>query len=695
MKKRLLSFITVSALISNIFLSGSFTVKTTQFHAVGISDSTITALENNESYIPRHTFVGAPEQSSKLKGTQVLPEYYSSADLGYTSGVDNQLTTDICWAFTHNELLEINLAKKYGIKYDFSEQTMKFETSNITSPSLGYMRYPNGSGNELFSTAYLARIGSTLESEEPFTLSEERTVSSDSLTRIGTLKEVPFYGFGINENNEFNANAVNTMKSLILEYGAVGSALFYYSSPLYESEDRTNYYYDREYSNYYVTDHSPNHSVTVIGWDDNYSADNFVHKPQGDGAFIVKNSWGLYHGNSTTDCVYVSYYDRHITNEIFATDYETDSTLYDNIYQYDPLGWVQNLAASSSERTICVTRFVADSPDETVSAVSTYITEAGMAARVMINTSGDFKNEDSYQLVYERTFDSAGYYVMPITPVKLSSNEYYVAIEFFSNNEFTQFAIQSNVRRLVDNSVNLPGTCFIGTSFKSLDTIESVCDSINAQAQNTSDKIYNPMLCIKSFTKSGESDSLENISAFSDMENTRWYAKAVDYAVGAKLFSGVSSTTFEPQTQMTRAMFVKVLANLSNIDPNEYTEISFSDVEKGRWYTSAVDWAVKKGIVKGITENTFEPYESITRQQMCVMIIRYANSLGILFENASDGFIFEDDSEIQSYAREAVYTCRKYGIISGMTETTFDPKSGATRAQVAKLFMNFCQKYIF
>lgn len=672
MKKRITSFIIIAALSLNLFLSAGFTAGTPVY---------------GTGYTVLDLSVGAPVSKSTLKGESSFPEYYSSKDLGYTSGVDNQQSSDTCWAFTHNELIEINLAKKYGIKYDFSEQAMKFETSNITNPLYGYMRNPNGAGNEFFSTAYLARTGSVLERDEPFSLSEERTAKENSLARFGRLVSVPMYEFGVNYTNIYNSDAINTIKSLVMKYGAAGSSLFYDQGNTYQQPERINYYYNGIES-------TANHAVTIVGWDDNYSASNFKKTPAGNGAFIVKNSWGLYHNNNTSDYVYVSYYDKHITNQIFATEYEIENNLYDNIYQYDPLGMSRMLAVQQSS-AVFVTRFVADRADETVTAVSTYITQPDLSLKIMISTSGDFRNRDNYKTVYEGTFDTSGYYVLPITPTKLSGNEYYIAVELNSQYGYAPFAIQSNERRLIDNSICIPNTCYIGGSFSELATLEAVCDAFNNQTVLPSEKINNPMLCIKAFTSSSDSQNFYNIGAYTDVQDYRWYAKAVDYAVGAGLFAGVSSTEFEPSTQMTRAMFVKVLANLTNVDLSGYTGVSFDDIEKNRWYAAAVEWAAKNDIVNGMTENKFMPYENVTRQQMCVMLMRYAKYIGLAFEEATDGFVFADDNMIQDYARTAVYTCRKYGIINGMTDITFEPRSFAQRSQVANMFMNFCQKYIY
>lgn len=682
MKKRAICVILISVLLLNALCSYGFALGISDF----ISDNSVNIDASNYTVLPAQAIT--PKTAAANKGLNSFPAYYSSKDLGYTSGVDNQESTDVCWAFTHNELIEVNLAKKYGEKYDLSEEAMKFETSNITNPLYGYMRNPNSSGNELMSTAYLARGGSVLEQDEPFTTNQERTVNPDQLERYGRLVSVPMYEFGINSQNTYNSTAVDSIKSLVMQYGAAGSSLFYDQSTIYQPDDRTNYYYDG-------IENAPNHAVTIVGWDDNYSASNFKQTPDGNGAFIVKNSWGLYHNNNTSDYVYVSYYDKHITNQIFATDYEMDESLYDNIYQYDPLGWSQSLALSSQDGVFCVTRFVADRPDETVSAVSTYIVMPGITAKVYINTSGDIDDPDSYKVIHEQYFDTAGYYVMPVTPTMLSGNEYYIAIELASDTDQVPFAIQSDVRRIIDNAVCMQNTCFLGTSLSELAPLEDVCDILNSQTVVENNKIYNPMLCIKAFTKSSGMQTYENIGAYTDVQDTRWYAQAVDYAVGAKLFAGVTETTFEPSTQMTRAMFVRVLANLTNVNLSLYEGSIFDDVQPTQWFAPAIQWAVQCGVVDGMTPDTFEPNLSVSRQQMCVMILRYAQYLGFDFQPADDDFVFDDDSSIQSYARDAIYTCYKYGIIDGMTETTFEPRSGATRAQVANLFKNFCQQYIY
>ena len=115
---------------------------------------------------------------------------------------------------------------------------------------------------------------------------------------------------------------------------------------------------------------------------------------------------------------------------------------------------------------------------------------------------------------------------------------------------------------------------------------------------------------------------------FVDVKPGTWYKAGVDYVVTHGLFSGMSEYMFEPDTAMTRAMFVSVLARMDgDKTPNTITT-KFIDVPSGRWYTGAVKWASDNGVVFGVTENSFDPTASITREQMCAIIIRYVTFKG-------------------------------------------------------------------
>lgn len=184
-------------------------------------------------------------------------------------------------------------------------------------------------------------------------------------------------------------------------------------------------------------------------------------------------------------------------------------------------------------------------------------------------------------------------------------------------------------------------------------------------------------------------------SGFSDVPSGRWYTEYVNYVAENKLMNGIGENMFAPLDTLTRAMFVQILANIAGVDTTDRSVTTkFSDVPSGKWYTPAVMWASENEIVNGMTESTFEPQGNIQRQQLCVMLARFAKVYGIELGCSVEKVVFSDDNLIQSYARDAVYACQQAGIISGMTSDTFAPRDNATRAQIAKIMTVFHRDFM-
>ena len=193
-----------------------------------------------------------------------------------------------------------------------------------------------------------------------------------------------------------------------------------------------------------------------------------------------------------------------------------------------------------------------------------------------------------------------------------------------------------------------------------------------------------------------EKTLIDSSSKFIDVPSKAWYKKFVDYSVTYGIFTGTSSNTFSPNTDMTRAQFVQVFANISGVDTsNKNVNSGFSDVPKGKWYTAAVTWAAKNGIVSGVGDGKFDPDAKVTREQMCVMIVNYIENYQKRTLNVTaNASTFADDKNISKWAKTAVYKCAKAGLVSGVGDGKFDPKASATRAQGATIFTNFFKEYM-
>lgn len=187
------------------------------------------------------------------------------------------------------------------------------------------------------------------------------------------------------------------------------------------------------------------------------------------------------------------------------------------------------------------------------------------------------------------------------------------------------------------------------------------------------------------------------VNPFEDVKESDWFYLSVKYANQNGLLKGTGDTTFEPNTSMNRAMFCRVLANLEGVDnENNVTVDAFSDVLSGMWYTKAVKWAAEAGIVSGYPGGVFLPTESITRQEMCLMLANYAEYLGIyedLKAKEDNGVVFADAKAIANWASEAVTVMKNNGYIVGKPidgAYEFQPQATATRAEVAIIFRAFC-----
>ncbi len=175
---------------------------------------------------------------------------------------------------------------------------------------------------------------------------------------------------------------------------------------------------------------------------------------------------------------------------------------------------------------------------------------------------------------------------------------------------------------------------------------------------------------------------------FTDVTTDDWFYNEVAFAVTNELFNGTSETTFEPDTAMTRAMFVTVLYRLEG-KPAVTAENAFTDVEDGKWYTNAVIWASANGIVEGYDDGNFGTNDKVTREQMAKMLYSYAEYKGYDVTAAADLAIYGDTDEISDWALTAMTWANAEGYITGRTETTLVPLGNATRAEVATIFMRF------
>lgn len=178
---------------------------------------------------------------------------------------------------------------------------------------------------------------------------------------------------------------------------------------------------------------------------------------------------------------------------------------------------------------------------------------------------------------------------------------------------------------------------------------------------------------------------------FTDVPEDAWFRPYVETAFKNGYLKGVTETEFAPEARFTRAMFVTVLHRMS--EEAEEGENPFSDVSDDAYYKNAVAWAYKNGIVAGLSETVFGPEDVITREQMAVMLLRYAEFKGydVSVGENTNILSYEDFDEIHEYAIAAMQYAVGSGLIVGKTEKTLAPLEKSTRAEAATIFVRFAE----
>jgi len=174
---------------------------------------------------------------------------------------------------------------------------------------------------------------------------------------------------------------------------------------------------------------------------------------------------------------------------------------------------------------------------------------------------------------------------------------------------------------------------------------------------------------------------------FTDVNTSLWYHKAVDYAITNSLMSGVGENTFSPNANLSRAMLAQILYNLAG-RPAAAGASDFNDVAEGMWYTNAIAWAAENGVVSGLGSGKFGPNDNITREQLAVMLYRYAGSPAA--GGSLDGFA--DAGKVSGYAQNGLVWATSNGVMSGKGGGMLDPQGLATRAEVAQMLYNYLNK---
>ena len=213
-------------------------------------------------------------------------------------------------------------------------------------------------------------------------------------------------------------------------------------------------------------------------------------------------------------------------------------------------------------------------------------------------------------------------------------------------------------------------------------------------ATETGIKTYTCTRCSATKTETIPAGSCPS-AGFTDVPGEgNWAHAGIDYCVASGLMSGVGGNLFAPKMTTTRAQIVQILYNLEG-EPKVSGTMPFTDLTQN-WYKDAVLWAYQTGVVSGTSATTFAPDLPVTREQIAVILMGYAEKvLGVTRTwTPADLSVYPDAGSVSDWAKDALADAVTLGLISGASndgQTLLEPQDSATREQVATILMAFCK----
>ncbi len=494
--------------------------------------------------------------------------------------VENQGSTSECWAFSVLKSFETNIALSNGVTEipDFSERHMDYATSRTFLNGInekGINREVGQGGLLIAGLSYLSNgQGAVLEDEMPFEDNEQKINLEDinkPVDRVvgdyvylptihktyeknsdGSTLSVKYLKPDGSEYSESELRATrNIIKEHIVKYGAIATMTGGTFSEFYSNKSSI---FESESYNCNDTSKIRDHAITIVGWDDNYSRNNFPEeiRPSSDGAYIVLNTYG--ENSFKNGYIYISYEDYFVEQEIYGIN-STSYVDYDNIYQHDFFGGIYEIGIPSTNEGYYGVTYNRNSDNSEI------LKSVGV-------TLADYANIDIYVNPYDNTFDNdklikvatteeylePGYHKINITPVQLNSSNFSIVVKQVSENKDFFFEIEANVPDTVYNLVSSDNKSFVSTDGNVWTNISNL--DVRGVDMKKAD------VCIKAFTTNVDSEE-------TDKEIT-----SNEYKIDDNYIMNIpQETTISTLLDNLNTEFTKTVLTSENIEVSQNTEI--------------------------------------------------------------------------------------------------------------------------
>ncbi len=370
-----------------------------------------------------------------------LPSSYNSKNLGYISEAKNQQGNGTCWAFSAMTTVKAN-AKKNGMQfYDFSEAHLIYGTvSGGYSDNTGKLHKFNNGNNldggqlQFAATYFFNNEGMLLESEYPYP-STYQAITSSQYPKGRDYLTVKTWNKYFNSTSSYIAcgsNDITTIKQAIMENGAAQAAMYFDNSNFKSGFNNREYYLAK----YRSIDDTPNHAVTIIGWDDNISKSNFNGATR-DGAWIIQNSYGATWSND--GLFYVSYDDQLICSDVAFYSGVT-STKFDKTYKTSDLIGIDTYVANNLDQSVYVaSRINMNSTNGEVVKRVSFPVYINQEYKVYLSKSTDLNNKTNWNLLGSGSSSLIGVDSIDLNKEIVVNSDFYIIVEYLANSNKKAF----------------------------------------------------------------------------------------------------------------------------------------------------------------------------------------------------------------------------------------------------------------
>ena len=602
------------------------------------------------------TKITNPFRLGRLLGSSIQTRYSLKDIIPENMIIKNQLSTEICWAFSSLASLETNLAlqdyknNRNAVVYDFSERHMDYATTNLflngETNEYGFNRKPGSTGVIGIPISYLTNgLGAIAEEEMEFQdnvdlIDISEIQNKNVITQVNDIITFPSY-----TKTDDKTQIIKQMKEHIMNYGGI-------SASINATANKNGAVYCSNSYTYKI-----NHAVTIVGWDDEYSIENFneFDRPTNNGAWIAKNSYGEEIGDE--GFWYISYEDANVYKQLIGIQNAQTEINYENIYQYDELGGYLNYTKNGSSKVYLATEF------DKKTTGKEYLTQIAINAaetykcKVYVNPNGISKDIKDLQQVELKTGDTvtfdAGYHTIEFAkPIKVGEN-FVVVLEIEGNQEnsitllaevnfgefFTDPIYANAANHMYDTVTISDGKCFFGeeTEFYSNQLVDT-----SKVYELSEGKLPNFDTTIKAFTTTKVLEKIEvttqpNKTTYiegQDFDNTGMQVKGYyangdtidiyDYTIidGDNLTLGQTEITIVYQEFETTQPIEVAKNTVENIIvKTQPKKLEYFEGENFDSSEMIIEATYKDGSKKNITDYTIENGTNLKKEQSSVIIV--------------------------------------------------------------------------